>query len=141
MRVVRAGQEAVVRATNSFCVQPRRLVAASLALATIAATPFVAGGAPGPQSTTKIFANAGGEPNITVSPSGRYVLADGLGGESPSTLYRPTRYGRHFTLAVPKVPQSGGGDWDMHFINEKTVIAVDLSLGVGLYVDVLRDPG
>ena len=135
------GQEGVVPATNSFCVQPRRLVAASLALATIAATPFVAGAAPGPQSTTKIFANAGGEPNITVSPSGRYVLADGLGGDSPSTLYRSTDYGRHFTLAVPKVPQSGGGDWDMHFINEKTVVAVDLSLGTGIYVDVSRDAG
>src|SRR3954464_13692143 len=133
MRVVRAGQEAIVRATNSFCVQPRRLVAASLAPATIAATPFVAGAAPGPQSTTKVFANAGGEPNITVSPSGRYVLADGLGGSSPSTLYPSTDYGRHFTLAVPKVDQSGGGDWDILFVSEKTVVAVDLSLGTGIY--------
>jgi len=124
-------------------VQPRRVLAASLALATIAATPFVAAAAaaPGPQSTTKVFADAGGEPNVAVSPSGRYVLADGLGGAAPASLYRSTDYGRHFTLAVPKVAKRGGGDWDMHFVTEKTVIAVDLSLGTGIYVDVSRDAG
>jgi hypothetical protein len=87
------------------------------------------------------FQNAGGEPNVTVSPSGRYVLADGLGGSSPSTLYRSTDYGKHFTLAVPNVPTAGGGDWDMHFVDEKTVVAVDLDLGVGIHVDVSRDAG
>jgi hypothetical protein len=69
------------------------------------------------------------------------VLVDGLGGNAPSTLYRSTDFGRHFTLAVPQVPQSGGGDFDMHFINERTVVAVDLSLGTGIYVDVSRDAG
>src|SRR5207302_1490643 len=128
---------------NSFHVQPRRFLAGSLAVATLAATAFVVGAAasPPPPSTTRVFANAGGEPNVTVSPSGRYVLADGLGGASPSTLYRSTDYGRHFALAVPKVPRKGGGDWDMHFVTEKTVIAVDLSLGTGIYVDVSRDAG
>jgi hypothetical protein len=87
------------------------------------------------------FQNAGGEPNVTVSPSGRYVLADGLGGSSPSTLYRSTDYGKHFTLAVPNVPTAGGGDWDMHFVDEKTAVAVDLDLGVGIHVDVSRDAG
>jgi len=76
-----------------------------------------------------------------VSPSGRYVLVDGLGGASPSKHYRSTDYGRHFSPAVPKVAKRGGGDWDMHFVTEKTVIAVDLSLGTGIYVDVSRDAG
>ena len=44
--------------------------AASLALATVVAAPLVARAtaAPGAQSTTKVFANAGGEPNVAVSP-------------------------------------------------------------------------
>src|SRR5579862_4209468 len=93
------------------------------------------------KTTAQTFQNAGGEPNVTVSPSGRYVLADGLGGPGPSNLYRSTDFGKHFTLAVPNVAKAGGGDFDMHFINEKTVVAVDLSLGTGIYVDVSRDAG
>lgn len=113
------------------------------ALAAAAALPPVVAHATAgtPRPTVRQFAGAGGEPNVTVSPSGRYVLVDGLGGASPSTLYRSTDYGRHFTLAVPKVPQAGGGDWDMHFVSETTVVAVDLSLGTGIYVDVSRDAG
>jgi hypothetical protein len=119
-----------------------RTVALSLSLAVVAATPFVAQAAtPSSGTTTKVFADAGGEPNVTVSPSGRYVLADGLGGAGPATLYRSSDYGRHFTLTIPKVAKRGGGDWDMHFVTDKTVIAVDLSLGTGIYVDVSRDAG
>ncbi|MDQ1700731.1 MAG: hypothetical protein QOG34_2594 [Frankiaceae bacterium] len=93
------------------------------------------------RTSAQTFLNAGGEPNITVSPSGKYVLADGLGSESPATLYRSTDYGKHFTLTVPQVSQAGGGDWDMHFVDEKTVVAADLDLGVGIHVDVSRDAG
>ena len=129
-------------AAKTSAVNRTGFVALSLSIATVAAAPFVAqAGASSPAQTTRVFANAGGEPNVTVSPSGRYVLADGLGGAAPSTLYRSTDYGRHFNLAVPKVPQTGGGDWDMHFVTEKTVVAVDLSLGTGIYVDVSRDAG
>jgi hypothetical protein len=125
-------------------VNLHRLTAFAVTLSAIASPPFVAQAAtrvPAPPTTTRVFGNAGGEPNVALSPSGRYVLADGLGGAAPSTLYRSTDYGRHFTLAVPKVPQTGGGDWDMHFVSEKTVVAVDLSLGTGIYVDVSRDAG
>src|SRR5205809_7490098 len=40
---------------------------------------------------------AGGEPAVSISPSGRVVLVDGLDGESPATLYRSIDYGRTFT--------------------------------------------
>ena len=124
-------------------MQIRRPLALALAASTVAATPFVAQAASTSraQATVQVFANAGGEPNVAISPSGRFVLADGLGGASPSTLYRSTDFGRHFTRAVPKVPHAGGGDWDMHFVAEKTVVAVDLSLGSGIYVDVSHDAG
>jgi hypothetical protein len=115
----------------------------ALALAGVTAAPLMAHatGTPSVRIATFTFTNAGGEPNVTVSPSGRTVLADGLGGPSPATLYRSTDFGRHFALKVPQVPTAGGGDWDMHFINEKTVVAVDLDLGVGIHVDVSRDAG
>jgi hypothetical protein len=124
-------------------VRLRRPLAAAVVASTIAATPFVAEAAapPSGRATVRVFANAGGEPNVAVSPSGRYVLVDGLGGSAPSTLYRSTDYGRHFALKVPNVPKAGGGDWDMHFLDEETVVAVDLSLGTGIYVDVSRDAG
>ena len=89
-----------------------------------------------------VLPGAGGEPNVTISPSGRVVLADGLGGGSgPADLYRSTDGGKHFTRTQIKVPKVGGGDWDMHFIDEKTVIGVDLDLTAGIYVDVSKDAG
>jgi hypothetical protein len=89
-----------------------------------------------------VFPKAGGEPNVAVSPSGRTVLADGLGsGNDPANLWRSTDGGRHFTQVHPKLTDVGGADWDMHFLNEKTVLAADLSLGAGIYVDVSRDGG
>jgi hypothetical protein len=89
-----------------------------------------------------VFDNAGGEPNVAVSPSGRVILADGLGsGSDPSNLYRSTDGGKHFHKIHMKVPNVGGGDFDMHFLNERTILAADLSLGTGIYVDVSRDGG
>lgn len=123
----------------------RPLLTALLAAAVTAAVPAVphALAARGADTTTTVFRNAGGEPNVTLSPSGRYVLADGLSGfgHDPSTLYRSTDHGRHFTRVHQNVVNVGGGDWDMHFIDEHTVIAADLSLGQGIYVDVSRDAG
>jgi hypothetical protein len=116
-----------------------------LAVAAVAATaaPLVAHATAtnSVRTVNTTFSGAGGEPNVTVSPSGRYVLADGLGGSSPATLYRSTDYGKHFSLAVPQVAKKGGEDFDMHFVDEHTVVAVDLSLGSGIYVDVSRDAG
>lgn len=121
----------------------RHLPLLAVAAAAATAAPFVAHAtAATPIRTAATYFNrAGGEPNVTVSPSGRYVLADGLGSNAPSTLYRSTDYGRHFTLAVPSVLKTGGEDFDMHFVDERTVVAVDLSLGTGIYVDVSRDAG
>lgn len=63
------------------------------------------------------------------------------GSSDPSTLYRSSDYGRHFVHVSQNTPKVGGGDWDMHFTSERTVVAVDLSLGTGVYVDVSTDAG
>jgi hypothetical protein len=111
-------------------------------VAAVAAAPFAIAGTPKAAYAATILPKAGGEPNVTISPSGRTVLADGLGGgNGPADLYRSTDFGKHFTRTAIKVPNVGGGDWDMHFINEKTVIGVDLDLTAGLYVDVSKDAG
>lgn len=120
------------------------LALSSVAVLALAAAPLVARAASpkAPVFTKTVFAHAGGEPNVAVSPSGRVVLADGLGfSDDPANLFRSTDGGRHFTQVHPNVANVGGGDWDMHFLNEKTVIAADLSLGAGIYVDVSRDAG
>jgi hypothetical protein len=112
------------------------LVAAAVPVVARAASPAA------PVFARTVLAKAGGEPNVAVSPSGRTVLADGLdGGKDPAALFRSTDSGRHFTRLHPSLPKVGGSDWDMHFLNERTVIAADLSLGEGIYVDVSRDAG
>src|SRR5438046_596996 len=89
-----------------------------------------------------VLKRAGGEPNVSVSPSGKVVLVDGLDGSSPATLYRSTNYGRTFKrLHATFGGQTGGGDWDMRFISNRTVIAADLSIGSGLYVHRSTDAG
>jgi hypothetical protein len=122
----------------------RRTIFFSLAALGLAAAPLVAqaGSPKAPVYAQTVFRGAGGEPNVAVSPSGKIVLADGLGSSNdPANLFRSTDGGRHFTQVHPKVANVGGGDWDMHFLNEKTVLAADLSLGAGIYVDVSRDAG
>jgi hypothetical protein len=89
----------------------------------------------------KIFKNAGGEPNVSISPNGKTVLVDGLGSESPATLYRSLDGGRTFKHLDATFPQSGGGDFDMRWINNTTVVAADLSLTDGIYVDRSTDKG
>ncbi len=125
-------------------MRARPALALTAALA-IASAPLVAhAGAPSRKMTfaQTVLPSAGGEPNVAVSPSGRIVLADGLGaGKDPANLYRSTDGGKHFTQVHPDLPKVGGGDWDMHFLNERTVIAADLSLGEGIYVDVSKDAG
>jgi hypothetical protein len=125
-------------------VRRRRTALLSLTVLAFGAAPLVAraASAKAPVFSKTVFDGAGGEPNVAVSPSGRVVLADGLGsGNDPANLYRSTDRGRHFTHVHPKLAKVGGGDWDMHFLNETTVIAADLSLGTGIYVDVSRDAG
>lgn len=133
----------VTVAPNAITV-PRRSLLTFAAALTLATAPLLVAHAAPPRLTfaTKVFANAGGEPNIAVSPSGRTVLLDGLGsGKDPANLFRSTDGGKTFTQIHPDLPEVGGGDWDMHFISERTVVAADLSLGAGIYVDVSRDAG
>ncbi|MDQ1713661.1 MAG: Sortilin, neurotensin receptor 3 [Frankiaceae bacterium] len=123
----------------------RRTAVSALAVLAMATAPLVAQAATPSRSLAfgaKVLRDAGGEPNVAISPSGRIVLADGLsGGNDPAALYRSTDGGKTYTRLHPKLDNVGGGDWDMHFLNERTVIAVDLSLGAGIYVDVSRDAG
>src|SRR3954453_23620169 len=89
-----------------------------------------------------VLKRAGGEPNVSISPSGKIVLVDGLDGTSPATLYRSTDYGRTFKPHHPAFGSgTGGGDWAMRFINDRTVIAADLSIGSGIFVHRSTDAG
>ncbi len=89
-----------------------------------------------------ILKRAGGEPNVSISPSGKIVLVDGLDGHSPATLYRSTDHGRTFKRLHPSFGAgTGGGDWDMRFITNRTVIAADLSIGSGIYIHRSTDAG
>ena len=117
------------------------LAAALVVVASVAPPALAAGGAKTPPFATTVLPGAGGEPNVSISPSGRYVLADGLGGESPATLYRSSDYGKTFQHVTIDVPQSGGGDWDMRWLDDHTVIAADLSIGQGFFVDRSTDGG
>jgi len=93
-------------------------------------------------TTTTVFPSAGGEPNVSISPDGRTVLVDGLGSSSePANLWRSTNGGRTFTRLHMHVPNSGGGDFDMRWLNAHTVVAADLSIGSGIYVDRSTDRG
>jgi hypothetical protein len=106
-------------------------------------SPAVARAASTPRATftTATLPGAGGEPNVSVSPSGKTLLVSGLGSTSPVTLYRSTDSGQHFTELHPAFPQSGGGDWDMRWLDEHTVVAADLSIGQGFFVDRSTDSG
>jgi hypothetical protein len=102
-------------------------------------------GAEGEQPTEPVYqvtklASAGGEPNVSISPDGQTVLVDGLGG-NPVTYFRSTNGGATFTKVAVNTPKKGGGDWDMHWLNDTTVIAADLSLGTGIYIDRSTDRG
>jgi hypothetical protein len=95
-----------------------------------------------------VFKKAGGEPNIAISPSGKYLLADGLGGEpsgQPANLLRSTDFGQTFLSITPTFPNVGQGDFDIHFLDEHTVIAADLATlslpANGVYIDRSTDDG
>ncbi|MDQ3876916.1 MAG: hypothetical protein M3290_00990 [Actinomycetota bacterium] len=89
---------------------------------------------------TTVLPNGGGEPNVSISPDGKVVLADGLGG-SPASLWRSTDGGKTFDSIQPQFAHTGGGDWDMHWIDNKTIVAADLSLNNGIYIHRSTDAG
>lgn len=115
------------------------LTAAVLALA--------ASALPGRAATTLAFSSTvfkagGGEPNVSISPSGRTVILAGLGNDSPATFYRSTNYGASFVKYKPSFSKTGGGDWDMRWLTETSVVAVDLSfLDDGILVHRSDDSG
>ncbi|HVA61086.1 MAG TPA: hypothetical protein VNG13_11210 [Mycobacteriales bacterium] len=125
----------------------RRLLAALATVALLAAPLATAAsaGRPGPpRFAVTVFRGAGGEPNVSVSPNGRIVLVDGLGGggpNQPADLFRSIDGGRHFVNIRPYFQHVGGGDWDMRWLDDHTVIAVDLSLGTGIYIHRSTDGG
>src|SRR5437867_184572 len=95
---------------------------------------------------TTVFSGGGGEPNVSISPDGKTVLVDGLGGsaqggDQPAALWRSTDGGRTFTRIKPQFDNVGGGDFDMRWIDDHTVVAADLSIGQGVFVDRSTDGG
>ena len=123
----------------------RTRLAAGLALAVATLLPLGAAGAatPGLRFAATVVQGAGGEPNVAVSPDGRTVLIDGLGGASgqPASLSRSLDGGRTFRALRPSFSQVGGGDFDVRFLDNRTLIAVDLSLSNGIYVHRSADRG
>jgi hypothetical protein len=112
------------------------------AAATCAAVAPPAIGLPAPLAfESSPLAKGGGEPNVAVSPNGQTVLVDGLGDTSPAVLFRSTDHGAHFTKLNAVFPSRGGGDFDMRFIDDHTVIAADLSLRNGIYIHRSTDAG
>jgi hypothetical protein len=98
--------------------------------------------------TSTLFKKGGGEPAISVSPTGRVVIADGLGGQpagQPANLYRSTDYGKTFQNIRPSFPNAGGGDFDIRFLDDHTLIAADLATlslpANGIYIDRSTDDG
>ncbi|MEA2683109.1 MAG: Photosynthesis system assembly factor [Chloroflexota bacterium] len=101
-----------------------------------------------PTFGTTVFKKGGGEPNIAISPSGRYMIADGLGGTpagQPANIFRSTDFGKTFQAITPAFANTGGGDFDIHFLDEHTVVAADLATlnlpANGVYVDRSTDDG
>jgi hypothetical protein len=134
----------------------RRVHSALVALAAVVAVatgfPGIGAGPAAAQSgsvlrfQTTVLAGGGGEPNVSISPDGRTVLVDGLGGDAqsndqPAALWRSTDGGRTFTRIQPQFDNTGGGDFDMRWIDNQTVVATDLSIGQGIFVDRSTDGG
>jgi len=127
--------------------RPRRLVksAAAVVIAALATLPSALGAAPALPSLSfdhYVFKHAGGEPDMTISPSGKTVLVAGLSlNASPAVLYRSLDGGKTFAKLSPTFDRAGGGDWDMQLLDDHNVIAGDLALSDGIYVDRSTDAG
>lgn len=127
-----------------------RLLALTISILAIAGSQ-VAGGAaarrPSAPSPTPAFSSTrlgggGGEPNIAISPNGRTILATGLGSANPANFFRSTDAGRTFKEITPTFEKKGGGDWDMRWLDDRTLVAADLSLGRdGIIIDRSVDAG
>ena len=91
--------------------------------------------------SASVFKNGGAEPNVSISPSGKMVMIDGLGPASPAALYRSSDFGHHFTRISPTFTSSGGSDFDMRWIDDTHLIAADLSLQNGIYIHRSSDAG
>jgi hypothetical protein len=99
---------------------------------------------PGPPAlgfSATVAKRSGAEPNIAVSPSGKNIMVSGLGPTSPALLLRSTDYGATYRVITPSFANSGGGDWDMRWIDDTHIIAADLSIGTGIYIHRSSDAG
>jgi hypothetical protein len=124
----------------------RLRLTALVSAALLGAVPLVADAAAGPgplRFAATTITGAGGEPNVAISPDGRTVLIDGLNGarNQPAALSRSLDGGRTFRPLLPVFASSGGGDFDLRWLDNTTVIAVDLSLTDGIYVHRSTDRG
>src|SRR5437764_5363990 len=111
-----------------------------LVLVAVLGVPAAHAAGPGLTTAATVFRAGGGEPNVSISPDGRTVLVDGLGSSSePANLWRSTDAGRTFSRLHMHVPNVGGGDFDMRWLDDRTVVAADLSIGRGIFVDRSTD--
>jgi hypothetical protein len=103
-----------------------------------------AGGAtvPALQFDKLVFKTGGGEPDMTISPSGKTMLVAGLSLDvSPAVLYRSNDSGKTFKKLSPTFPMDGGYDWDMYMNDDRSVVAADLALQDGIYIHRSSDAG
>jgi hypothetical protein len=88
-----------------------------------------------------VLKGGGGEPDMAISPSGKIMMVAGLGNGSPAVFHRSTDFGRTFTKIAPSFDITGGGDWDMYFLDDQTLVGADLTIGDGIYVHRSTDGG
>src|SRR2546428_9862306 len=94
----------------------------ALLVALVVVVPNAAAGGTRFRFATTVFPGGGGEPNVSISPNGKTVLVDGLGGAAqsgsePAALWRSTDGGRTFSRLHMDVPMAGGGDFDMRWLD------------------------
>jgi hypothetical protein len=129
---------------SSWGIRRAGLALVGVVVGVLALMPGSGAGAPASSTLafdTVVLKEGGGEPAIAISPSGKVMLVAGLGPDFPATFFRSVDSGKTFTKLSPSFELSGGGDWDMYFLDDRHVVAADLTIGDGIYVHRSDDAG
>jgi hypothetical protein len=118
----------------------RRVVAVAVLAVVAATTPALGAGTPA-RYDVDVLRKVGGEPSIAVSPDGRTVIVTGA-QMAHSGFYRSVDSGRTYQRMAPPFAASGNADLDITFVDDRTVVAADLSVsGGGILVHRSTDRG